>query len=232
MTLFSLRKMFALLLTVSLASCGGGSDTTYPIAGTVTGLAYGTLVLTAAGQTLNVTPNVTGTTVNAVTYSFPKTLGYGDPFLVALGANPAHQSCLVGQSTADSAGHTATINVAVSCSINTQYVSGYVYGLVGDGLQLINGSLNGTIALTKTIVDTAATTEAAAKAAALALTPPSTVYARTPSFTFPAVAYNQAYGVTILNQPTGQTCTVTNGAGKIADAQVLDIVVNCVNNPT
>lgn len=232
MTLFSLRKIFALLLTVSLASCGGGSDTTYPIAGTVTGLAYGTLVLTAAGQTVNVTPSVTGTTINPVTYSFPKTLSYGDPFLVALGANPAHQSCLVGQSVADSAGHTATINVVVSCSINTQYVSGYVTGLGAGTLELINGSTNGTIALTKTIVDAAATTEAAAKAAALALTPPSTEYARTPSFTFPAVAFGQAYGVTVLTQPAGQTCTVTKGAGEIADAQVLDIVVNCVNNPT
>ena len=230
MTLFSLRKAFALLLTVGLASCGGGGGDTYSISGTVSGLVYPSLVLTAAGQTLTVQPNVSGTTVNAVSYSFPKTLSYGDPFLVALGANPPHQTCEVGQTTADSAGHTATINILVGCTINAQYVSGYVTGL-GDGtLELINGSTAGTISLTKAIVEAAATTEEAARVAALNATPSSTVYTRTPSFSFPAVAYDQSYGVTVLTQPAGQNCTVTNGTGKVADEQVLNIIVNCVNN--
>lgn len=232
MTLFSLRKALALLVALSLASCGGGGDASYPITGTVSGLVYEPLVLTAAGQTLSIPKNTanTATTINVVNYSFPKSLSYGDPYLVALSVNPPHQTCQVGQSVADSAGHTAAINIAVACTINAYYVSGYVTGLVGE-LQLINGSTNGTIILTKDIVDAAATAEEAARLAALNATPSSTVYTRTPSFSFPATAYDQSYGVTVLKQPDGQTCTVTNGSGKVGDGDVLTIAVKCVNTP-
>lgn len=232
MTLFSLRTTAALLLAASLASCGGGGSTSYPIGGTVSGLGYGPLVLTAAGQTVNVQPNTANTadTLNPVTFTFAKALGYGDPYLVALSANPPHQSCLVNQAVADSAGHTATINILVSCTTNSYTISGYVHGLVGDGLQLVNGSLSGTIPLTAAGVAANATTEAAAAAAAAATVPPTTTYTLTPSFTFPALFYGQTYGVTVLTQPAGQTCTVKNGTGTVGDAAVVNISVDCVNN--
>lgn len=232
MTLFSLRTTVALLLAASLASCGGGGKTTYPIGGTVSGLAYGPLVLTAAGQTVNVQPNSTNTTdtLNPVTFTFPTALGYGDPYLVALATDPPHQACLVNQIAADSAGHTATINILVSCTTNSYTISGYVHGLVGDGLQLVNGSLSGTIPLTATGVATNAATEAAAAAAAAATVPPTTSYVLTPSFTFPALFYGQTYGITVLTQPAGQTCTVTNGTGTVGDAAIVNVSVDCVNN--
>jgi len=239
MTLFSMRAAIALLLAASLAACGGGSDKAkFPIAGNVTGLVYPGLTLTTDKQSVAVAPNPanTSTTINPVAYSFPQVLEYGDVYFVALGTNPAHQSCNVTQLRADSAGHTASINVLVECSVNYNSVNGYVYGLKADGLQLINGSTSGTITLTKAIVDANATTEAAAKAAAAAATPPSTAYTLTPSFSFNSVTnpvyYNQSYGVTILAQPTGQTCTVTNGTGVMQDAPVTNIAINCVDNPT
>jgi hypothetical protein len=37
--------------------------------------------------------------------------------------------------------------------------------------------------------------------------------------------------VTVLKQPTGQTCTVKNGAGEMKDDPVTSIEVTCVNNP-
>lgn len=239
MTLFSMRAACALLLAASLTACGGGSDKAkFPVSGNVTGLVYTGLTLTTDQQSLSVAPNAanTSTTINPVTYTFPQILEYGDVYFVKLGTNPAHQSCVVGQLQADSAGHTASINVLVQCSINSYSVNGYVNGLKGEGLQLINGSNSGIITLTKAVVDANATTEAAAKAAAAALTPPSTSYTLTPSFTFNSltypVYYNQAYGVTVLTQPAGQTCTVTNGNGVMQDAPVVNIDVNCVDNPT
>ena len=49
------------------------------------------------------------------------------------------------------------------------------------------------------------------------------------AFTFPTPVVNLApYNVTVLTQPTGQTCTVTNGAGTINGASVNNVAVNCV----
>lgn len=38
------------------------------------------------------------------------------------------------------------------------------------------------------------------------------------------------YAVTVLTQPTKQTCTVTNGSGS-ASANISNVAVNCVENP-
>ena len=220
MTLFSMRTALALLLAASLASCGGGgSSTTYPVSGTVTGLLYDSLVLTTGSQSVTIKQNGLDSTgvANVVNYTFPQTLSYGDPFLVTLATNPPHETCVVGQTAADSAGHMAAIDVAVLCTENPYYVGGYVTGLTVDGLQLINGSNGGTITLT-----------VAGVAANAALQAAGTV---TPSFTFPAQVFGQTYGVTILTQPVGQTCTVTNGTGLLGDANAYTVAVNCVANP-
>jgi hypothetical protein len=112
-----------------------------------------------------------------------------------------------------------TINVPVVCTLNSYTLEGYITGLTGEGLQLINGSTSST-ALTVTVADV--TTAAAATAAG---TP-------TPSFAIAtAVYYNTPYGVSILTQPAGQTCTVTNGNGVMGDATVTNIAINCVANP-
>jgi hypothetical protein len=221
MTLFSMRAALALLLAASLASCGGGSSKeTYPVGGTVSGLLYGPLVLTTGSQSVNVNPTGLDSTgvANVVSYTFPQTLSYGDPFYVQLGTTAPHEACVVGQTAADSAGHMATINVAVVCTLNSYQVAGYVTGLTGEGLQLINGSTSST-PLTITVAGVA--TAAAAQAA-------GTV---TPSFAFDAVYYNTPYGVSVLTQPAGQTCTVTNGNGVMGDALVINVGVNCVANP-
>ncbi len=46
-------------------------------------------------------------------------------------------------------------------------------------------------------------------------------------FTFPAQADSTDYAVTVLSQPTGQTCTVTDGSGTIATADVTNVAVTC-----
>jgi uncharacterized repeat protein (TIGR03803 family) len=51
------------------------------------------------------------------------------------------------------------------------------------------------------------------------------------SFTFSQqVANNAAYAVTVLNQPTGQTCTVTSGSGSVSGANVTNVGVTCTIN--
>ena len=51
------------------------------------------------------------------------------------------------------------------------------------------------------------------------------------TFTFATlVANSSAYAVTVLTQPTGQTCTVTAGSGAVAGANVTSVAVDCVDD--
>jgi hypothetical protein len=51
------------------------------------------------------------------------------------------------------------------------------------------------------------------------------------AFTFAtALATGSAYAVSVFAQPTGQTCTVANGSGTIASANVTGVTVNCVDD--
>ena len=50
------------------------------------------------------------------------------------------------------------------------------------------------------------------------------------SFTFATpLANGAAYAVTVGTQPVGQTCTVSNGTGTVASANVTNVAVSCVN---
>lgn len=50
------------------------------------------------------------------------------------------------------------------------------------------------------------------------------------SFTFKSTLADGAnYAVTVKTQPTNQTCTVTNGSGKIANAKITNVAVACTN---
>src|SRR5258706_2801962 len=44
------------------------------------------------------------------------------------------------------------------------------------------------------------------------------------------VAYNSTYAVTVQTQPTGQTCTVSNGSGTMVAGGVNNVAVNCTLN--
>lgn len=53
------------------------------------------------------------------------------------------------------------------------------------------------------------------------------------AFTFStAISEDSPYAVTALTQPTGQTCTVTNGSGTVGSANVTNVGVTCVSNDT
>jgi hypothetical protein len=51
------------------------------------------------------------------------------------------------------------------------------------------------------------------------------------SFAFPTpIPHNSNYAVTVGNQPTGQTCTVTNGTGTRVNSNITNVVVGCAAN--
>jgi hypothetical protein len=220
----SILALCALTLAAGLSACGGGSSA-YTIGGTVTGLQYGPLVLVTNGMEVAIEPQAGATSSSVVNYSFPKQLEYGEAYDVTLKTTtdasgtlvfqqPPHQVCsastVPGTRTADTAGRLANINAAFVCSLASHTIGGTVTGLAADNLVLTNGSTGGTVALAKD-----ATTGAY----------PTTFLFSTP------VTYKQTYGVTVLTQPTGQTCTVNNGVGEMGDVAVTTIEVACVNNP-
>jgi len=50
------------------------------------------------------------------------------------------------------------------------------------------------------------------------------------SFTFStAIAQNATYGVTVLTQPVGQTCTVSNGSGTVNASNVTSVGISCAS---
>jgi hypothetical protein len=199
-------RLLALALALSLTACGGGKAT-FTIGGHVTGLVQNGLVLSTNGGDVAVNPPAASidkspATAPSVPYSFAKQLEYGEQYLVSVKTNPAHQNCTVNPYYAqDTAGRLASIDIPVDCVLNQFLIGGTISGLTADGLVLTNGTTGGTFPAAK---DTA-------------------------SFTFAApVVYGTTYGVTVLTQPTGLFCSVSNGAGTMADSAVTNIAVTCV----
>ena len=93
-------------------------------------------------------------------------------------------------------------NVTVTCAtVATYTVGGTVSGLTGSGLSL---TLNGGT--------------------------PLPISADGP-FTFPDQLTGGAYAVAIGAQPSGQTCSVSNGSGTIVSASVTNVLVTCAAIP-
>lgn len=88
-------------------------------------------------------------------------------------------------------------SILITCVTNTYDLGGTVSGLTGSGLTLINGPDR---------ID---------------------VPAGAQNFKFNKVGDGSAYGVTVLNQPSGQACTVANGTGTMGAGAVNNIVVSC-----
>ena len=196
-----LRPAMALALALGLSACGGKAN--FTVGGPVEGLVHPGLVLTNNGG--NDLPVAAGST----SYAFPNSIEYGEAFAVKVKTSPIHQTCVaierdpangVCSPACGTAGQTATVSAPVFCSLNAFTIGGKVSGLTADGLVLTNGTAGGTATIAKDAT----------------------------AFTFAAtVKFGDTYGVTILTQPTGQTCTIANGVGEMGDAKVENMQVTC-----
>lgn len=206
MPLFSIRTTVSLLLASSLAACGGSDTATFVVGGTTVGLAYSGLKLKTGDQILAVEPVQLAGTPQTVSYAFPETINYGTTYTVSVEASPDKQRCAIdpafgtNDKNRDSAGHTATINVPVRCNTYVYPLGGAVTGLTGAGLVLINGSID-TLP-----VDAGATTFGFKK----------------------KVFVDASYGISILTQPAGQSCTVLDGVGIMPNAEMHAATSNAI----
>jgi 6-phosphogluconolactonase (cycloisomerase 2 family)/environmental stress-induced protein Ves len=210
---------FSLLISLVLAACGGGggggTGTGIPITpeapldtigGTVTGLTGSGLVLQNNGG------DSLGVPAQATTFAFVTPIQAGSTYAVTILTQPTNQTCTVADGSGTAAAANVT-NVAVTCAssasggtggTNTYTIGGSVSGLTGSGLVLQN---NGGDSL-----------GLAAQATTFAFVTP--------------IAAGSTYAVTILTQPTNQTCTVTQGSGSVAAANVTNVAVTCTTSAT
>jgi hypothetical protein len=210
---FLIRPASVLAMSLALASCGGGGDDDYVVAGTVQNLVYPGLVLVNnGGSDLAVAPAARAG--DPVSFSFPKKLKYGDTYDITVKSQPAHQTCRVQSSfplsATDTAGRLAAINARFECFINDFPVGGKVTGLTKDntGLVITNGSTSGSVSIVPSTTDTTG--------AAFDYTLPVSVF------------FGQTYGVTIVSQPVGRVCTIQNPTGTMGDAPVNNVDIVCV----
>jgi 6-phosphogluconolactonase (cycloisomerase 2 family) len=134
------------------------------------------------------------------TFSFVVELVPGTAYAVTVGTQPAGQTCTVSNGSGTVSGANITA-VTVNCVMNTYTVGGAVSGLSGAGLVLKdNGGDNLNVSSSG-------------------------------SFTFATALTNgTTYVVTVGTQPANQTCTVSNGSGTVAGANINGVAVICAVN--
>lgn len=131
------------------------------------------------------------------TFRFPAAVSANTAYSVSVSSQPQGQICAVSNGSGTAAAD--VMNVSVACSTSTYAVGGTLSGLVA-GMQVTLNN-NGADPLTLNANGT---------------------------FTFPAhVAYAGSYLVTVGTQPTGQTCTVTQGSGSSVATDVSSVSVIC-----
>lgn len=119
------------------------------------------------------------------------------PYSVTVLTQPAGQTCTVTSGDGSVAG-ADVIDVVVTCSAVTFSVGGNLSGLSGGAVTLQNNSGD------------------------------DLVLSANGAFSFATpVPDTSAYSITVLNQPAGQTCTVTDGTGTVSGADVTNPSVAC-----
>lgn len=136
-------------------------------------------------------------------FTFKTPVSAGATYAVTVLTQPSTptQTCTVTSGTGTVVASNVT-NVAIQC-VTSYTIGGTISGLTGAGLVLRdNGGDNLTVA------------------------------AKATAFTFKTgLTTGTAYAVTVLTQPShpNQYCTVTNGTGTVASANIANVTVSCIN---
>ncbi len=135
---------------------------------------------------------------SATQFTFADLVASDSEFEILVKKNPDGQVCTPSNNKGRANYYSYTQTI-ITCTTDLYTLSGTVSGVKNTGLVLANGSIT------------------------VSVSPGAT------TFTFGKTVPNQlSYGVTVLSQPTGQTCTVQNGAGTMPTADRNDVVVTCI----
>ena len=182
--------------------------------GTATTANISNVVVTCSDRTFNVGGTISGLTVSglvlangsdtlsvpagASTFTMPTAVAYGSSYAVTVATQPTGLTCDVTNGSGTMPADAVT-NIAVKCTDQPLTVGGSISGLGNaTGLVLINGT------------DT------------------YTVPAGATSFTLDtAESPGSTYAVRVQSQPTGMTCSTSEGRGTMPTHNVTDISITC-----
>jgi uncharacterized repeat protein (TIGR03803 family) len=133
-------------------------------------------------------------------FTMPTPVPFGSAYSVAVQTTPAGLTCTASNVSGTMPAGNVT-NVVIACSDQSYTVGGTVSGLTTAGLMLANGS------------------------DALSVSSGATSFQMDQP-----VAYTSSYDVTAQTQPTGLTCSVSNGTGTMGTAAVTNVAVTCSVN--
>ena len=195
------KGISSILLVALLGACGGGGDGEAPSALTYT--IGGQLSGLATGQSVSISNDGSDTLTlgSNGAFNFPTAVPANAVYAVTVRTQPAGQRCNVSQGSGNASGNVA--NVEVRCEAlapNTVTIGGNVSGLGAGKVVVLQN--NGADDLT---------------------------VSANGGFTFPTnVAANAAHAVSVLTQPAGQNCVLTQASGT-ASASVSSIELTCRN---
>ena len=134
---------------------------------------------------------------NVSAFTFPSRVLIGSAYQVVVLALPPTLICTVINGSGGAVNNSDVNNVQVTC-VPRNSLGGTITGLTAPNLRLANGS------------DTVSPTAGAQ------------------SFTFPGkIGQGFSYGVTVVDQPTGQTCNVPNPSGIMGTTNITSLQVIC-----
>jgi uncharacterized repeat protein (TIGR03803 family) len=136
----------------------------------------------------------------STSFTMPTAVSFGTAYSVIVQSSPAGLTCSASNASGTMPASNFT-GVVIACSDQSYTVGGTISGLTGGGLVLANGGDR------------------------LSVIPGAS------SFTMPTpVAYTSSYSVTVQTQPTGLTCSVSNGTNTMGTTAVTNIAITCSAN--
>lgn len=195
-----LRSSLALACALGLSACGGGDDNLL-LGGNIYGLTKEGLELQNKGGPALKIP------AGTASFTFPELISSDSDFDVTIKTQPAASKCEVRFGKGKSGAY-SVMSVEVHCITNSYDLGGTITGLDSDGLVLINGSQRVTV-----------------PAGATSFT--MTKFKANGEYELGRVPDGAPYGITVLTQPAGRTCTVANGTGTMGSAAVTNVAVTC-----
>lgn len=186
-----------------VAACGGGDDPVPPVANgfTLGGSASGL----ASGKHVVLQNNGADdlrVTANGA-FTFAGRLQANAAYAVTVKTQPEGQSCAVAEGTGVASANVSSVAVACTNLPAARYsIGGTLSGLAAGGVLVLQSNGGDDLRVSAN-----------------------------GGFTFASpLSGGAAYAVTITTQPAGQTCTLKNGSGTVASANVSSIEVACTTN--
>jgi hypothetical protein len=206
-----LRTGVALACAMALQGCGGSDPDLVLRVASITGLNRTGMTLTNNGGTPVAVP------ANSASFNFPDLIEADSDFKIEIKTQPPNALCQIFNASGN-VGSFSPQSIYITCKIFTYDLFGKVENLKAP-LVINNGSVKVTIpanatSFTLTTFNTAV--------------PPAPVSGQ--------IAEDVPYGLTILEQPAGQTCTIENGSGTMPKGGIPlpavpgpnDLVIRCV----